>query len=344
MARIGRPHRCHQAIVLESLGVGSEAADVYQMILGFPHDGVAGITRRLGWSQQRVRAALDELADLSLVRPSWREPGTLRIVNPEVSLVSLLAIKEHDLVERQKHVADLRMKLSHVIDDYSDLYRTRQHADIERLTNIDEIRSRIEGLANQCSTSMVAFAPRGAQSPEVMSASRPLDLAVLGRDVLMRTVYVHGLYNDRPSADYARWLVAQGAQVRTTASLALRMIIYDHQFAVVPMNPAAESMGALLLHGNGVVSALSELFEQTWREALPLDAQREHKGGKELASQEMAVVRLLAMGQTDTVIARRLGVSVRTARRITAELMSRLGARSRFQAGVRAAELGWLDK
>jgi DNA-binding CsgD family transcriptional regulator len=329
--------------VLESLGVGSEAVDVYQMLLAYPHDGVGGITERLGWSQQRVRAALDELAGLSLVRPSWREPGSLRIVNPEVSLISLLAIQEQDLEQHQQHIADLRIELSRVIDDYSELYRNRQPEDIERLTDIDEIRSRIEGLASQCSTSMMAFAPRGAQSPETMAASQPLDLAVLERGVLMRTIYVHGLYNDRPSADYARWLHAHGGQVRTTASLALRMIIYDRQLAIVPINPAEESTGALVLRGTGMVSALCELFEQTWRQAKPLDAQREHKGGEELASQERAILRLLAMGQADAAIARRLGVSVRTSRRITAELMSRLGARSRFQAGVRAAELGWLD-
>jgi len=42
------------------------------------------------------------------------------------------------------------------------------------------------------------------------------------------------------------------------------------------------------------------------------------------------------------VIARKLGVSVRTSRRITAELTQRLGARSRFQAGARAVERGWI--
>ncbi len=38
--------------------------------------------------------------------------------------------------------------------------------------------------------------------------------------------------------------------------------------------------------------------------------------------------------------ARELSVSVRTYRRYVAEMMSLLGADSRFQAGVRAAELG----
>ncbi|MET8630960.1 LuxR C-terminal-related transcriptional regulator, partial [Kitasatospora sp. NPDC004669] len=49
-----------------------------------------------------------------------------------------------------------------------------------------------------------------------------------------------------------------------------------------------------------------------------------------------------ADGHTDDAIAKRLGVSPRTARRIATDLMERLNARSRFQAGVRATQAGWL--
>ncbi|MEZ5193006.1 MAG: hypothetical protein R2734_11170 [Nocardioides sp.] len=46
---------------------------------------------------------------------------------------------------------------------------------------------------------------------------------------------------------------------------------------------------------------------------------------------------------TDEALARRLEVSPRTVRRIMAEVMSELGAASRFQAGVEAARRAWLD-
>jgi DNA-binding NarL/FixJ family response regulator len=44
----------------------------------------------------------------------------------------------------------------------------------------------------------------------------------------------------------------------------------------------------------------------------------------------------MAKGYTDEVLARKLGMSVRTCRRHIASLMRRLDAVSRFQAGVRA--------
>jgi DNA-binding CsgD family transcriptional regulator len=61
-----------------------------------------------------------------------------------------------------------------------------------------------------------------------------------------------------------------------------------------------------------------------------------------LTGLQAAAVQLLAAGHTDDAIARRLGVSPRTARRIANTLMARLGARGRFQAGVHAVRAGWL--
>lgn len=53
------------------------------------------------------------------------------------------------------------------------------------------------------------------------------------------------------------------------------------------------------------------------------------------------VLELLASGLTDRVAAGHMGVSERTYRRMVAELMEQLGARSRFEAGVRATARGW---
>lgn len=57
---------------------------------------------------------------------------------------------------------------------------------------------------------------------------------------------------------------------------------------------------------------------------------------------ERRVLRLMATGVTDEVAARRLCVTDRHYRRHVAAVMRRLGAQSRFQAGVVAAERGWL--
>lgn len=69
----------------------------------------------------------------------------------------------------------------------------------------------------------------------------------------------------------------------------------------------------------------------------------EESGGDRLTGREQALLRLMAKGLKDEAIARDLGVSPRTLRRLIADLMRRLDCESRFQAGVEATARGWLD-
>lgn len=57
---------------------------------------------------------------------------------------------------------------------------------------------------------------------------------------------------------------------------------------------------------------------------------------------ERTLLGMIAGGDTDEAAARKLGVSLRTVRRMMAHLMERLEAASRFQAGVNATKRGWL--
>ena len=63
-------------------------------------------------------------------------------------------------------------------------------------------------------------------------------------------------------------------------------------------------------------------------------------GGGLLEPGRVDGIEAAAAGLTDEAAARRLGTSLRTYRRRVAELMAAFEAGSRFQAGVRAGELG----
>ncbi|WP_308378343.1 helix-turn-helix transcriptional regulator [Streptomyces sp. ISL-87] len=55
-----------------------------------------------------------------------------------------------------------------------------------------------------------------------------------------------------------------------------------------------------------------------------------------LSPAERELLRLLGSGLTDEAASNRLGVAVRTVRRQMASVMERLGAASRFEAGLKA--------
>jgi len=323
--------------VLEALGLSSKASQTYQAIVANPRLSAAELAELLDWPIEDLHVALDELANLALVRPSWEHPETLLAVSPAVGFASLLAREESDLLRRQEAIASTRSEVMLLVKQYSQNYKL-QKPTIEHLAGLDSTRSRIEELASDCKTEMMAFAPGGAQKPEVMAASRQPDLAILQRGVRMRTIYVQGIYNDPDTLCYAQWLSEMGASIRVAAALSFRMIIYDQRRALVPVDPDDEALGAMLFTGTGVVKALCENFEQVWRIATSLSATRPRRPISGLTEQQRTVLRLLAEGYTDEATARRLGVSIRTVRRITAELMTLLGARSRFQAGIYAAQ------
>lgn len=78
-----------------------------------------------------------------------------------------------------------------------------------------------------------------------------------------------------------------------------------------------------------------------------LDGQRfsepDRRGDREFDAVTVAVVNAMNAGLKDEAAARKLSVSLRTYRRYVAEAMAGLGVATRFQLGVRAAELGMLS-
>lgn len=323
------------------LGIGSAEETVYRTILENPSYGVTELSLELDWPVHQVRATLDELAKLSLLRPSWEEPDVLRLVRPEVGLAALLAREEAALLAKQQEIERSRTAVAQMIAAYADQNTARPSDDSEALVGIDTIRSRIEELVADCRQELLGFEPKSAQTPENLLASRPLDEALLGRGVTVRVIYPDSVRNDQATTGYAAWLTGNGGRVRTTPVLPLRMLIFDGRTALLPTDPADSGAGAVLLRGAGVVAALVALFEQTWGAAGPLGEERV-RDEQGLSDQEREVFRLLSTGLTDEAVARRLDVSVRTLRRVTADLMERLDARSRFQAGYLAAARGWL--
>lgn len=61
-----------------------------------------------------------------------------------------------------------------------------------------------------------------------------------------------------------------------------------------------------------------------------------------LTPSEHGLIKMLAQGHKDEACARNLDVSVRTVRRMVADLTERVGAGSRFEPAILAARGGWI--
>lgn len=134
-------------------------------------------------------------------------------------------------------------------------------------------------------------------------------------------------------------LAVAGAEVRTLPVVPADAIVVDDALALLPGERRPDDLAIVRL--SSVVGAVAALFGQLWAAAAPLTA-TEVSTGAVLSARERELLALLSVGCTDESAAVRLGVSVRTVRRMMAAIMTRLGARSRFQAGLKAADRGLL--
>ncbi|MFD9125558.1 LuxR C-terminal-related transcriptional regulator [Kitasatospora sp. NPDC059571] len=315
---------------------------VYRTMLLHPELDTHGIAERLEADESAVRAALDHLADLALTRPTGAA-DRWRAVNPELGLAALLARQEAEAARRQQEIERSRTMMAGLIAEYASMHAPANQPGIELIADLAEVRDRLVQLASDAAAEVLSFAPGGPQPPQVMEASRALDQETLERGVRMRTIYQESVRNDPATVQYARWLRGLGGDVRTLPTLPLRMILVDNATAIVPIDPEDARKGAVLLHSPGVIAALRALFDQLWEQACPL-GESAQRGPHGLTAQERELLRLLAEGLTDERAGQRLGVSLRTVRRMMADLMVRMDARSRFQAGIQVAALGWLGE
>ena len=328
--------------MLEVLGLQPIAESIYTVLLDRPGFGVAELVEHLGLSEAEVRAGLDELADLTLLRPSRENPGRLRAVSPELGVDLFLRRQEEELARRAHELAANKAAAALLVAKYAETAPDTGNDRAEQLIGIDAIQARLEILARRMEEECLSVMPGGGQSQASLEASRPLDADAMRRGVALLTLYQDSVRNDPATHAYARWMTENGGQVRTAPLLPPRMLIFDRKIAVVPIDLNNTKRGALVTREPAIVASLVAIYQQAWDTAVPLGADREPESGEGLSAGEKELLLLLAKGMTDEAAAKRLGVSLRTVRRQMAALMERLGATSRFEAGLKAAQRGWL--
>ncbi|HEY1620791.1 MAG TPA: helix-turn-helix transcriptional regulator [Streptosporangiaceae bacterium] len=310
-------------------------------MLAEPALGVAGLGERLTLPESDVRDSLDELVRFSLVRESREDSERLRAVTPDIGLAVILHRQEEDLARRRHELALSRVTIAEALEEYSDLLPGRAADGIEHLVGLDAVQARLEILAAELTSECLSVMP-GPQSEASLAASRPLDADALDRGISVLTLYQDSARNDAATYAYARWLTDLGGEVRTAPLLPPRMLIFDRRIALVPIDPENTRAGAICTTEGGIVASMVAIYEQAWEIAVPLGACAVADSLTGLTPEEQEILRMIAMGLTDEAAGRRLGLSERTVRRKISGLMERLGATSRFEAGVKAAQRGWL--
>jgi len=327
--------------VLDVLGLDRAAEDVYRTLLAEQTYGVEELCVALGLTEDQVRRALDQMFALALVRRSSDRSGGWRAVDPQTGLQKLLARQNAELEQKRARIAASQAEITAMIAE-----RTAGQPDTagrsERLNGTDAVIARIEQQVETAHREVLGITPGAARSATDLDAAQRNDARALERGLTIQEIIQDSCRNDPATAAHAQWLTESGGEVRTSPTLPHRLVIIDRSIAFVPLDTRAAGKGALQVTDPGLVHALAALFESIWNTATPLGASTA-PGRHGLTHREREVLRLLASGMTDEGAAARLAVSDRTVRRVMNDLCERLDASSRFEAGIKAAQAGWLD-
>ncbi|HEY9389961.1 MAG TPA: hypothetical protein VIR27_09375 [Mycobacteriales bacterium] len=145
---------------------------------------------------------------------------------------------------------------------------------------------------------------------------------------------------DEEARAHLRLVRSRGALVRISRSpLPYETILIDRRVMILAGQETPAGREYTVTTSQILVNGVHSLFGAIWDVAADLETYL-RSDVPHLDADGRMILEALGAGLTDESAARRLGVSVRTYRRRVAELMTKLEADSRFQAGLRAGELG----
>jgi DNA-binding CsgD family transcriptional regulator len=271
----------------------------------------------------RFVAAVDRLRTDGLLVASAEESGAVRAVDPALGLPALAASRVWGLSAGDSRPQALAI---------AQVIARHQPSAADCLHGLDEMNSFAEHLVANARREVVILS--GQHRTGSFEFAVPVAEAVLRRGAEFRLLWRSELIRTPTVAAHATWLRSRGAAPRIVQTLPTTMLLVDRSVALVIAGD-----DAVVNRAASAVAPLCMLADQLWANSSP-GPRRQHTADQ--TPRHHKVLRLLADGLTDDAIARQVGVSVRTVRNDMAAAMLSLDARSRFQAGVRAAQLGLL--
>ena len=252
------------------------------------------------------------------------------------ALPGLLARAEADLKRCQAGLEQARAEIVALAGG------SRQHSgELVRLDGVQAVRDRLRRLSGAARAEVCSLSLGSEGQADPMSPSKPVSQELLERRVTVRSVYQDSYRHDPAAAAHATWMAEHGAHLRIVPVVPMPLVLVDRAVAIVPVSAAEPHADALEIRNLSIVATAAAMFEQVWQAATPL-GQSPPAGDHGLRPLEQQILLMLSDGATDELIARKVGVSVRTIRRTIADLTERLRASSRFQAGVNAGRAGWV--
>jgi sugar-specific transcriptional regulator TrmB len=288
-------------VTLANLGFTGEQERVYLALLAAPSSDLTSLGEQTRLDEEELRNVLDALCEFGVIRIT---SAGLSVLDPMVGLGQLIEQIEDRLMASYRLVSGLRAEIGVLQARFARAPKPSDESEVERIDGVKAVRERIAELSFFARDYICAIHPGGPQSLESLEASRPLDIRSIRRGLRLRLIHEAQVLDDEINRSYLRELVMLDVGVRLIGQAHGRMLIFDGQAAVVPMDPQDSRRGALIVRHPALIAGLQDLFERIWESAqeLPPDASAAALPAEEagpLPDEDRRLLGMLASGVTD---------------------------------------------
>ncbi len=322
--------------VLSSLGLDRACERLYFQLVPVSGHTVIGVARLVQAPPGQLLRDLAPLQERGLVELN----DDRLFVPPLAEALSELVLRES---RRASSSADMLRKLAGAVPH---LVASATRPDANDLTGVRPLDGELSSGGDPLELlQLMLRTSRGDMlwlRPDAWAMPRESRVSVLLAEAIAtgrrsRAIYPARALTEAPEALATR--ARLGERVRIMSEVPTRMFILGDAHAVLPEPLGFTDDPRVHVRQRSVVAALTLWFELLWSRAASVP-ELEAGGGR--PDERQFLLEQLMAGATDEIIARKLGISLRTVRRRVAELMSDLGVDTRFQAGVEAVRRGWL--
>jgi DNA-binding CsgD family transcriptional regulator/sugar-specific transcriptional regulator TrmB len=286
----------------------------------------------LGLGLREAHEAVANLVESRLLRVDDSEGRRFVPVDPELASASLVSSVEREIYQRRELIDQIRERMGAFRSEYGDAGRSSAASAVEYLVGAMEVRGFLKMAGDACRDEVLAMQAAGGDVEDLSQ----MYLTLLARGVTVRIICQHRSRADVSTRMLLKRLTDAGAAVFTVSHVPRSAVVFDRALVVMFGVEDDGEASVARVHSHGIAKFLLDLFNHLWETATPLEGVE--VGYANVADDlQQAIASLMAKGYTDEVVARKLGMSVRSCRRHIALLMRDLDATSRFQAGVQAA-------
>ncbi len=320
--------------MFEAVGMGEMEEAIYTTLLEQPGMSRAELLGNGTWTRRQVEKSLASLRANGLITQAPGKRVRFFPVPPDEAILPLIGERMEQMERARRNAVELGQRYHHAL-------RSDRPADlVEVIADRETLGYRFLQMG-QAAQSEIAVLDRPPYTSDPRNA--PL-LDIMARGIRVRTIYSAASFEVPGYLEWTRRLVVAGEQARVLPEVPAKLAIIDRRVGVIPLGFAGQEItGGIVIHGSSLLEMLIFFFEDLWARARPLDGGEEETPGDARAapSDTNDVLTLLSTGLKDESIARALAISRSTVQRRVQQVMEALDARTRFHAGMLAAQNGW---